>query len=310
MTWIFFAILAYFLLAVVFLLDKYLLAQRIPDPKVYAFSIGLISILAVVLIPFVGLTLPSTKILIISLLTGAIFVLALFWFFKALRDFEASRVVPMVGALSPIFTLVIFYFFSEGKETLSSSQFLAFSLLILGTFLILKERRKSLSLQGFQLSILAAFLFSLYFVLLKYVYLVLSFWQGTILTRLGGFLMAVLFFLVFKEVRQEVFKKRPISSFPRVNFIKSTLSLFFLTRIGSGVAGLLQLWAVFLAPLSAVAIINALQGTQYLFLFFITLFLSLKFPQILKEEVSSQTILQKVLAILLISSGIAILAFF
>mgnify|MGYP001583586148 CR=1 FL=1 len=310
MTWLIVAILSYFLLAVVFLLDKYLLAQRIPDPKVYAFSIGLLSILILVIIPFVGFTIPETKVLIISLLTGAIFVLALFWFFKALRDFEASRVVPTVGALSPIFTLILFYFFSEGKETLSSGQFLAFSLLVIGTVLILKEKGKFISLKSFKLSFLAAFLFSLYFVLLKYVYLVLSFWQGTILTRIGGFLMALLFFLAFKEVRQEVFKKRTIFNFPRVNFIKSTLSLFFLARIGSGVAGLLQLWAVFLAPLYAVAIINALQGTQYLFLFFLTLFLSLKSPQILKEEVSSQTILQKILGILLISFGIAILTLF
>jgi len=70
----------------------------------------------------------------------------------------------------------------------------------------------------------------------------------------------------------------------------------------------LQNWAVALAPLIYLAFINALQGVQYVFLLIFTAFLSLKLPQILKEEISRKIISQKIIAILLIGGGLAILA--
>ena len=69
-----------------------------------------------------------------------------------------------------------------------------------------------------------------------------------------------------------------------------------------------QNWAIFLAPLAFLAIINALQGVQYVFLLIFAVLLSLKFPQILKEEISREIIFQKVVAILLIGGGLVILA--
>ncbi|MBL7155316.1 MAG: hypothetical protein ISS88_02310, partial [Candidatus Portnoybacteria bacterium] len=51
------------------------------------------------------------------------------------------------------------------------------------------------------------------------------------------------------------------------------------------------------------------QGIQYAFLLIIALFLSKKFPQILKEQISQSAVLQKTMAILLIVLGLGILAF-
>jgi len=76
--------------------------------------------------------------------------------------------------------------------------------------------------------------------------------------------------------------------------------------MGAG-ASILQNWAIFLAPLVYVAIINALQGINYAFLLVFIIFLSLKFPQILKEEISKKILLQKIIAILLISAGLFLL---
>ena len=309
MLWLITAIISYFLLAIVFLLDKYLLVQRIPDPKVYAFYIGLISILTVFLIPFVGFEVPELKVVLLSLVTGVVFILALFYFFKALRAFEASRIVPAVGGILPLFTLVFVYFISGGEEVLSLPDFSAFLLLILGTVLITYRQDKGLSTQSLKLSFLAAFLFALYFILLKYVYLDLSFWSGLIWTRVGAFLAAIFLFLAFLEVRRELLKKTLTFSFKWSSIFGATPFLFVLTRIGAGLAGLFQMWAVFLAPFIGIALINALQGTQYLFLFLITTLVSLRFPGILREEISGPILLQKVLAILLISAGIAILTF-
>jgi hypothetical protein len=148
---------------------------------------------------------------------------------------------------------------------------------------------------------LSAFLLALSFVLAKYVYMAQPFWSGYILIRIGGFLMA-LTFLFTKEVRSELFKVK-------VSLPKKTAAIFLSNQAAGAGANILQNWGVFLAPLTYVAIINALQGLQYLFLLLFTLLLSLKFPQILKEEISKKIIFQKIIAILLIGGGLTLLAF-
>jgi hypothetical protein len=164
------------------------------------------------------------------------------------------------------------------------------------------ERTKFINFKSLKISIICAFFLSLSFVLIKYVYLALPFWTGFLWRSLGGFLMAICFFILFPEVRKEIFKKREKSS-------PKTAAIFLINQAVGGGASILQNWAVALAPLVYVAFINALQGVQYVFLLILTVFLSLKLPHILKEEISKGAILQKIVAILVIGGGLAILAF-
>jgi len=52
-----------------------------------------------------------------------------------------------------------------------------------------------------------------------------------------------------------------------------------------------------------------LEGTKYVFLLIFTILLSLKLPQILKEEISRKILFQKIIAILLIGLGLSLIAF-
>ena len=301
MLWLIVAISAYLILAIVFLVNKYLLAGPLPNPKVFAFYVGMLGILILFIVPFTGFFIPGPFQIFLSLLAGTLFICALLWFYKALHLFEVSRVVPAIGGLIPLFSFGFIYFFSFGKETLSFLEVIVFILLVFGSVLITLEKRKLITLRGLQISALAAFLFSLSFVLAKYVYLEQPFWNGFIWMRVGGFLAALFFFLIFKEVREEIFKKNASLK------IKTALIFILNQAMGAG-ALILQNWAIFLAPLAFVPIINALQGTQYVFLLIFAILLSLKFPQILKEEISKEVISQKLFAILLIGAGLTLLA--
>lgn len=299
MTWLSITILAYLVFAIVFLIDKYLLVSSIPNPKVYTFYVSFFRILVVLLIPFVGFYIPSASQLWLSFLAGSAFVLALFWFFKGLQSFEPSRIVPAIGGTLPFFSFLLVYLFSQGKETLGLSDFAALVFLVLGSFLITLEKSKRISFKSWRVSTAAAFFFALSFVLGKYVYLAQTFWNGFILISIGGFL-ASLIFLSAKEVREGLFKTK-------IKMPKKTAGIFFLNQAMGAGANVLQNFALFLAPLTYVAIINALQGIQYVFLLILTIILSLKLPQILKEEISKKIIFQKIIAILLIGGGLAIL---
>lgn len=301
MLWLIVAISAYLILAVVFLVNKYLLTGPLSSPKVFAFYVGILGILALLIIPFVSFSTPSLFQILLSLAAGALFVYALFWQYKAIRLFEVSRVIPAIGALIPLFSFGLIYLFSAGKETLAFLEIIAFILLIFGSVLITIKKGKLITLRGLRIATIAAFLFSLAFVFTKYVYLEQSFWSGFIWMRIGGVLVAICFFLFFKEVKVEIFKKQ-------AGFKPKTAIIFLVSQAMGGGAFILQNWAIFLAPLAFLAIINALQGVQYVFLLIFAVLLSLKFPQILKEEISREIIFQKVVAILLIGGGLVILA--
>ena len=300
MNWLLITISSYLILAIVSLVDKYLLTSSIPNPKVYTFYVGTLGILVLLIAPFIGFYIPEISQIILSLLTGAIYIYALFWFFKSLRLFETSRVVPAIGGMTPLFSFGLIYILSSGKEILSFPEIIAFILLIFGSILITLERKKLITFKSLRFSVLTAFLFSLGLVLVKYVYLAQPFWNAFIWMRIGGFLLALGFFIFAPEIKKEIFQKREYSP-------KKTTVIFLSNQAAGAGANILQNWAIFLAPLIYVPIINALAGTQYLFLFIFAIFLSLKFPKIIKEEVSKAIILQKIIAILLIGAGLVLL---
>jgi len=300
MLWLAITISAYFILAIVFLVDKYLLVSAIPNPKVYAFYIGFLGIAVLLLIPFIEFYIPGPWQILLAFISGATFVYGILWFFKGLKLFDASRIVPAVGGILPIFTFLLIFLFSGGKETFNFWEIVSFLLLICGSILITYERSKKISLKSFNISIIAAFFFALSFVFSKYVYMQHPFLMGLVWIRIGGVLTA-LALLFSRELRSEIFKKE-------MGLQKKTVAIFLSSQAAGGGANILQNWAVALAPLIYVAFINALQGMQYVFLLFFTIFLSLKFPQILKEEISKEILLQKIIAILLIGGGLVLLS--
>ncbi|PIQ92438.1 MAG: hypothetical protein COV69_02595 [Parcubacteria group bacterium CG11_big_fil_rev_8_21_14_0_20_39_14] len=300
MLWLLVAISSYFLFAIVALGDKYLLSGPL-NPKSYSFYVGILGIFALILIPFVGFSVPEIPQILFCLLAGAVFIFANFWFFTGLENFEASRIVPAIGGLLPLFTFGLVFLFSGGKEVLSLEQISAFILLITGTVLISTEKGKSITSKSLQISAIAALFFAIAFVLTKYVYLAEPFWTGFIWMRIGGFLAAACFIFTH-EVKAEIFKKK-------FTFQKKT-GTFFLVNQGMGAgAFILQNWAIALAPLSFLAFVNALEGTKYVFLLIFTILVSLKFPKIIREEFSRKVLVQKIFAILFIGTGLVIFAF-
>jgi hypothetical protein len=88
-----------------------------------------------------------------------------------------------------------------------------------------------------------------------------------------------------------------------------TIGIFLSNQTIGAIAFILYNFAVALVPFNFLAFVNALEGTKYLFLLIFAIFLSLRFPQILKEEISKKALIQKIVAIFLIGVGLAILAF-
>jgi len=289
--WLFIVILAHLFYALVFIIDKYIVSRPLPHPVVYTFYVGVLSIFVWVLIPF-GFSFPSSTQIILILLGGIVQIAGWIFFYKALNLGEVSRIVPFVGSFVAIFILILSSLLI--KEHLSGEQILAFLLLVLGS-LIISFKKKDVFRKPFILAIFSALLFAGFWVITKYIFLGSSFISGLVWVRTGVVIIA-LFLLLPRKNRQLIFKKTE-------ELKPKTIRFFTGGRILSIVAGFLMYLAVFLG---SVTLANSLQGLQYAFVLILALLFFRKIPG-LKEEFSREIIVQKIIAIILISLGLFIL---
>ncbi len=268
------------------------------NPKLYIFYMGMLNILVIFLIPFIRFSFPSIMAIAWSMLTALVSILAIYFLFIAVEKFEVSRVVPTIGALQPIFILVLTWIF-WGFQAITRVNFLAFILLLLGTLAISIEKTSRVTKEYLIITVFSSLLFSLAYVFSKLVFLSQPFLQGLVWISLFNFLLSLIL-LLDKDLRKQVFTKKS-------DFTQKNKSLFFFTQSAGAIASILQAFAISLVPISHLAIINSLRGVQYIFLFIITLFFSVLFPKVLKEEISKKAIIQKVFSMLVIIVGLALL---
>jgi len=289
------ALVAYFFLATAGLIDKVLLQTTIISPRAYAFYVGILSVLAIALLPLGVVSVPDFRILLVALVSGVAGVYALWAFYSALKEHEASRVITTVGALVPIFTLILSLLFLD--EILGPFQLLGFFVLLLGGIVIsLRENvRKRYTFALFHQAAQAAVLFAISLAALRFVFLSEPFLNGLFWTRLGGVVGALSIVAVPENFRRIYWatKKAP----------KATPLPFLLNQGLGGLGGFLQNYAV---SLGSAALVGAIQGVQYAFLFILALIFSRNWPQ-LRERTTRRGLLIKSGAIVVIALGLYLL---
>ena len=306
MLYLAYALLSHVGNAFVFIIDKTLLTgdSRVSDPLRMAYYTGLLSIVAVVLAPFVGV-LPTAWLLLWSVVAGAFFLVALGVFFAALKTDEPTRVVPITGSAVPLFTLLFATLFLG--ERLVGMQVLGVLVLIAGGVLLSISFRGVLGLSGMTigLTLLACVLFAAHFATIKLIYDGFPSFLGAFMySRIVMTVIAVLFLgpLLWVLKKPERAKRRAAKK-KRDRAVIVT-SLFIGNKaLGAGTV-MLQNYAI---SLGSVTVVNALQGTQYLFLLVLAVIVSRWWPQLWAEEVGRVALWQKLSGIILISAGLALI---
>ena len=318
--WLAAAIGSYFINAGINVADKFILSKKIHSSITYAFYVGIWSVFNVVLL-FFNPYMPGLKELVIDLSAGILFLATLIFWYKALHQSEATRVVPIVGALIPIFTLLLSAIFLN--ESIQDKQIVAFFILIFGGVLISVRKTKIYIINqaiervkvvfgnilgkfhaGYRPtrrllinSVLSALCFSLFYVSMKYIYMHQPFIGGFVWSRLGSFLGALLIFLV-PDWRGLIMDHKDEAKSAK------NMAFFLSVRLMASLGFIVLNWSI---SLGNVAMINALQGTQYLFLIILVLIMSSKFPKILNEELGRGVMVQKMIGIMLVGMGLYVL---
>lgn len=297
MLWILVITLAYFCFALASLGDRIILSGH-SRPNSYTFFVGILSAAVILLIPFVGISVPQGILWLWIILAALFNILGIYTMFSALNVFDVSKIIPTIGALQPIF-VVIFSFLILGEDAMESRQIFAFIILLLGSVLISIEKNYRVTRRSLKLSFFAALFFSLEMIFAKIVYLDLAFSDGFIWMKIFG-LVFVMSFLFNKTFRRDIFKVDQ-------KLDKKNSIIFFLGQGFGGLANILQGWAISLVPLAYLGIMNAMKGLQYVFLFIFALIISAAFPKLLNEKTSKTIIIQRIIAIILIIIGLLVL---
>lgn len=277
-----------------FVINKTLLAKEMTHPVVYTAQVGVLSAVVLLLIPF-DVHWISSRAMMMGALSGITFAFALFTFFSALRRGETTRVVPLLGALIVLLTIIFSYFLLN--EILLPKQWWGVVLLLVGGFIIsgegLGSSKARLDNRTLSFIVVAAISFALSSATLKVVFNEVGVVNGFFWTRI--FQVVAVLPLLFLPLVRRSFSSREKQRPP---------VLFYVGQVLGAVGFLLVAWGIALAP--QVSVVNALQGIQYGFLFIVIIALNIWRPGIIREQLTPAIVRQKVFALILLSIGLAL----
>lgn len=299
MNWILLALIGYGLLALTFILDKYILSSTtIQRPSVYAFYSTIIMWGALVLLFFSKETFGYYDILI-GLGSGVAFGFGLLTLYIAVKGGEASHVNPFSGAVVAVTTYILSHYFLS--EILTQGQLWGMVCLVIASVVLSYQETKMK--KGFSWSYLWAIVsgicFAVSHVSAKFLYMAHDFIPAFAWSRAGAGIVGLLLLFhprVWKELsfrlshrKKSKKKKQPTS-----------LAIVWIAKIVGIAAVVLIQYAGALGSVSAV---HALSGLQYALMFALIFVLSKWSPKTFKEYFSPRELLVQSSAIILVIIG-------
>lgn len=297
MSWIFISISAHFCWALVNVGDKYLVSKRIQNPFIYMLWLYQLSVFPVVLIPFVHFFVPDITNIFWLMAAGILWVLSGLPYIKAMQMEEPSR-INMYWSLIPVFILLFTTVFLG--ERFTQFQLFAFALLVAGSAVAsvrAKGGRLSFS-RAARLMVIAALGFSIQITIMDHVLATVPFIVAFIWLSLFGAIAATAIALL-PQFRSEYIREYKKAG----RWLKIGIPIIVLFEL-TGTA--FSQYALSLGP---AAFVLAFEGSQVLFVFVISTFLSLFYPHIIKEELDKKNIFLKLIALCFVVLGTIVLAF-
>jgi len=285
-----FTLLAYLFNALAVLSNKFLLKRAI-QPLTYIFYISCFNLLLLLLIPFIKV--PAREVFFLSSFATCLWTIGVYLMFLALKSGSVSRVIPLIGTFLP---LNLLYF---SKEPITNNQFLAVLILSLAILLLtVFDFKGKLLFQELILSATSATLFALSYLLLRDAFLLEQFLPVLVWSKfiLIPFCLAYFINLIISQ---------KISIKPK-KVVFTPTGLIFIA--GQAFGSLSEVLLVFSISLATPSLVNSLQGTQYAFLFILSLILAKKYPTIFEEKFNKLALISKILGLVLIGFGLYLLA--
>ena len=285
--WFYLAIFAYALNAIAFVIDKYLLSAPVLRPISYAFWMGILSFVAILLLPL-GVYWVNSYYFLVAFLSGGTFFFGLIFLYKAIKKTDISIASTKVGVLGVIFTFIFSVLIL--KDYFSNSDVFGLWLMVAGILLMGKTGKGV-----WREALMAGIGFGISTVLLKLTFNNSTFLNGFFWTRMG--LVGVSFLvLIHSPTRKEILSS--LKNSPHYSRF-----VFVLNKIVAGVGFGLLYVAI---KLGNVSVVNALLGVQFVFIFLFALIFRNKIPGI-AENLKGVILLEKIVGMIFVGIGLLML---
>ena len=304
MKWFFVALVAPFLWAFVNIADNYLVSNYSEKEKerssggLVLFS-GLIGIVIMTFILFFtkGVFDISFFDKILLFITGILTIAWIIFYLFALEIEETSTVVPWFLTV-PVFGFILGYFFLG--ETLNTNQLIGSVIVLFGlSFIVIdfSSEKKKIKKKPIFYMLLACLLVAISGVIFKYVTIEGNFWVSSFWEYLGLGSTGLFMYLFIPKYRREFMHMNRKGGF-KIFILNIVTELFTIS------GNLVTNFALLLAPVTMVYLVGSLQPAIVLFLTILSTNFS---PHIIKENLSKRVLVPKILAILLMIIGSAVL---
>lgn len=296
--WFFITLLGYFFLAMVLVLDKFILTKSVGKPVVYAFYSTIFLLLGFLAWPF-GVRVPEGVDFFWSLVSGAGFGAGMWTLYIAVKTGEASHVNPFIGSVITVCTFALSSLLLG--EALSRQQVIGVMILVFSSFLLAFEKSKKHNgfHNGFLWGILSGILFSVSHVTAKHLYDGYDFLTGLVWSRgsAGFFGMALLLVPAVRHaIANALHRRDPLKTYAHRHARAIVAANKFLS-----VAGIILVH--YGIAIGSVTLVNALAGVEFVFMFMIIFFLTRCFPRVLKEYFTRQELALELTAMALVALG-------
>ena len=281
-------------------IDKYLVDRyfRESDTAVLMLFTALTGVALLPVIWWVepGIFKPQPEAVAVMTVSGILYMGAMLFYLRAIQSEEASVVAPLFQA-STLFTFLLGYLFLH--EKLGPGQLLGGAMVVsgaLGLSFRNGARKEGFKARLFLLMLGATFVLALSTVLFKFFAIRDDFWTTTFWTFVGEgiFGIALLIKSDYRSQFAELFRRNP-GAMAGVNAANELINLG---------AGLAVRYAALLAP---VALVSAISSTTSFFVFAFGIALTLFFPKMGREDLSSDNLIRKGLGALLIAAGVLLI---
>ena len=287
--WFILSIIAFFLLAVAAVVDKYLLSKTKIVPVSFAFYISLLGgVLSSFFIFFEkGFYLPVGWLAVL-LAGGCSLFFGLYYLFLAIARSEVSKSNPIVVSFIPIVVFALSWFLEI--ELVSVKRVAGALLIVAGSYLLSQVglKKTHLDKKTWLFVIVSSLMLGASNVFGKIAYDNLSFITAFVWMRWFTVMAAVLFVALFNKwskvlirKKKKLFKKK-----------KQPWAPFLLGQLAGSLGVILQQVAI---KLGNVILVSALNGIQFFFIIFLVYLMSKFYPKVLKESIKKKFIFQKLL---------------
>jgi drug/metabolite transporter (DMT)-like permease len=286
------AIIAHGLIGISLLWDKILLRKPSTQNLVsYVFWMGAMSIFGLVL-AFFGFRMPPLSTALLAFGAGALQLVAIYFYYEALKRGEASEALAVMGGFSPVATALIGW--KLLAKPLGHEDLLGFALMVAGGFVMFLAERLDYR-RLLPPVLLASGLYGLVNVGQKIAFDRTNFVSGYVFFTFGTFAGAM-FLLIRRSWREQIFRNTGEAE-PKSKF------WYFTNRFVNGLGSFVVFYAISLAN---PAMVDAISAIRYVIIFLGAYLITLWKPDWMHENFHGMVLVGKAAATLLVVAGLVL----